>query len=241
PRRRLRAAGDEDRPAGDRRPGAAAPLAARQRARVAPQHRPGPRAGRRGHGGGGVMTRMSRSERRAHTRTCLIEAAGRIFSRRGLQQASIDEVAEEAGYTKGAFYANFRSKEELFLAMLDERFAARLEEIEAVLDSDDELAEKTRRAGADLTAHLRADPEWERLFFEFAAYAARNADFRPELVTRYRSLREATAAAFARSDERHGFTPPIPDEDVALMTCAPGTGWPHERRPNREPARTALL
>ena len=175
------------------------------------------------------MTRMSRAERRAHTRTCLIEAAGRIFSRRGLQQASIDEVAEEAGYTKGAFYANFRSKEELFLAMLDERFAARLEEIEAVLDSDDELAEKTRRAGADLTAHLRADPEWERLFFEFAAYAARNDDFRQELVTRYRSLRVATAAAFARSDERHGFTPPIPDEDVALMTCAMANGFALEQ------------
>src|SRR5436853_7658208 len=127
------------------------------------------------------MVRMTREERRAHTRMCLMEAAGKIFSRQGLQQASIDDVAEEAGYTKGAFYANFKSKEELFLAMLDERFAARLKEIDAAVASDETLEVQAQQAGADFARFLGADRSWQRLFFEFAAHAARNEEFREEL------------------------------------------------------------
>jgi AcrR family transcriptional regulator len=175
------------------------------------------------------MPRRSRAQQRAHTRTCLMEAAGKIFSRRGLQQASIDEVAEEAGYTKGAFYANFRSKEELFLAMLDERFAKRLEEIDEVVANDEDLEAQARQAGDDFTRHVRADPEWERLFFEFAAYAARNEDFRAELATRYRSLREALAVAFERWCERHEIDPPVPLDRVALMCFAMGNGFALEQ------------
>jgi AcrR family transcriptional regulator len=156
-------------------------------------------------------------------------AAGRIFSSHGLQQASIDDVAEEAGFTKGAFYANFRSKEELFLAMLDERFAARLEQIERVLETDDGLADQTRRAGDDFVAAMRADPEWERLFFEFAAYAARNPEFREELVTRYRSLRDAIAGALGRAKEHHGQEPWGDLGQVSLMLFAISNGFQLEK------------
>jgi AcrR family transcriptional regulator len=175
------------------------------------------------------MARMTREERRAHTRSCLMAAAGKIFSSQGLQQASIDDVAEEAGFTKGAFYANFRSKEELFLAMLDERFAARLEQIERVLATEHGLEDQTRRAGADYVAAMRADPEWERLFFEFAAYAARNADFREELVTRYRSLREAIATALGRAKEHHGGEAAMDLEQVSLMLFAISNGFALEK------------
>ena len=51
-----------------------------------------------------------------------MESAAKVFACKGMSQGSIDEVAEDAGYTKGAFYANFKNKEELFLAMLDEGF-----------------------------------------------------------------------------------------------------------------------
>ena len=129
-----------------------------------------------------------------------MKSAARVFARRGLQQASIDEVAEDAGFTKGAFYANFESKEELFLAMLDERFAERLEEIDSVVGDDGEPEEQARQAGDDFGRYLAADPEWQRLFFEFAAYAARNDDFREELVTRYRALRERIADALRRRE-----------------------------------------
>src|SRR3954453_21166047 len=175
------------------------------------------------------MARMTREERRAHTRMCLMEAAGKIFSRQGLQQASIDDVAEEAGYTKGAFYANFRSKEGLFLAMLDERFAARLQQIDRVLTTGDALADQTRRAGDDYVTAMRADPEWERLFFEFAAYAARNPEFREELVTRYRSLRDAIATALEGAKDQHGGAAPMDFQQVSLMLFAISNGFALEK------------
>jgi AcrR family transcriptional regulator len=147
-----------------------------------------------------------------------------VFAKRGLQQASIDEVAEEAGFTKGAFYANFKNKEELFLAMLDERFEERIAEIERVVGSDDSPEDQARRAGDDFTRAVVADPEWERLFFEFSAYAARNDDFRQELVTRYRSLRSRVSDAYSARLDRLGVSIPLPPEQIALMTFAMAKG-----------------
>ncbi len=168
--------------------------------------------------------RLTRKEKQARTRSCLMESAARVFARRGLQQASIDEVAEDAGFTKGAFYANFKSKEELFLAMLDERFAGRLEEIERATATEAEPEEQARQAGADFTKYISADPEWQRLFFEFAAYAARNDDFRQELVTRYRALRERITDSYRRRADQLGVTPPVPLEELSLMTFAMANG-----------------
>jgi AcrR family transcriptional regulator len=172
-----------------------------------------------------------------------MEAATRVFTKRGLQQASVDEVAEDAGYTKGAFYANFKSKEELFLAMLDERFAERVEELDRVISGSGELEEQARAAGSDFTRYVAADPEWQRLyfadylsdeewsrlFFEFAAYAARNEDFRQELVTRYRTLRERVAELFERRAKEAGLESPISAQEVAMMTFAMANGFALER------------
>ena len=170
------------------------------------------------------MPRLTRKEKQAHTRECLMRSAARVFTRRGLQQASIDEVAEDAGFTKGAFYANFKSKEELFLAMLDERFSERIEEIERVIAGEGTTAEKAQRAGDDFTQMIVADPEWQRLFFEFSAYAARNDEFREELVTRYRSMRDRIAAALRARAETAGFESALPYDQIALMTCAMANG-----------------
>jgi AcrR family transcriptional regulator len=175
------------------------------------------------------MGRLTRKEKQAHTRECLMQSAASVFARRGLQQASIDEVAEDAGFTKGAFYANFKSKEELFLAMLDERFAKRIEEIEDVIAGEGSTAQKARRAGDLAAQNLRADPEWERLFFEFSAYAARDEDFRQELVTRYRSLQEGIAAALKADAEHMDKDHALPFDQVALMTCVMANGFALEK------------
>lgn len=168
------------------------------------------------------MSRPTRKERQATTRNRLLEAAARVFCRRGIDQASVDEVAEDAGFTKGAFYSNFKNKEELFLAMLDRSFAERLGEIEAAVATDAPIHAQARRAGEDFTRAMAADPEWERLFFEFAAHALRDEPFREELVIRYRSLREAIAAALPD-------TLPLSPERIAVMTFAMGNGLALER------------
>jgi AcrR family transcriptional regulator len=173
--------------------------------------------------------RRTRKEQQAHTRSCLMKSARKVFARRGLQQASIDDVAEDAGFTKGAFYANFKSKEELFLAMLDERFAEKLEQIDRLAESGGELEQEARRVGDEIGRYMASDREWQRLFFEFAAHAARNDDFREEVVTRYRALRERIAAVYERRATELGIEPPVPYDQIALMTFALGNGISLER------------
>jgi AcrR family transcriptional regulator len=175
------------------------------------------------------MPRLTRKEKQAQTRACLMHSAAKVFARRGLQQASIDEVAEDAGFTKGAFYANFKSKEELFLAMLDERFTRRIEDIERVIAGEGSTAQKARRAGDNFVQMLSADREWERLFFEFSAYAARDDDFREELVTRYRTMRDRIAAALKAHSEGLGKEATLPFDQVALMVGVMGNGFALEK------------
>ena len=161
---------------------------------------------------------------RPDTRARLIAAAGEAFAERGLRDVSIDELARRAGFTKGAFYANFASKEALFLAMLDDRFERRAEEIRRTLGTEDEPEEQARQSGEEFVAYLAADPEWQRLFFEFAAHAARHPEFRAELVARYRGLREHMAADYERRAAELGLDLPFPAEHLALMTFAMGNG-----------------
>ena len=158
-----------------------------------------------------------------------MRSAARVFAERGLERGSIDEVAEDAGYTKGAFYANFASKEELFLAMLDERFEERIVEVERAAEEESEIEDSVRRAGTDFNRYVAADTPWQRLFFEFTAYAARDAGFRRELVARYRKLRERITAVYERWASDQGVQPPIPLDQVALMTFAMANGMALER------------
>jgi len=138
-------------------------------------------------------------------------------------------VAEHAGFTKGAFYANFRSKEELFLAMLDENFAERAADIDRAVGPEGEPEAQAREAGLGFDRYVAADEEWERMFFEFAAYAARNPEFREELVERYRGLRERIAAIMGRRAQELGIEPPLPLDQIALMTFAMANGAALER------------
>ena len=170
------------------------------------------------------MARLTRAERKAETRSALLEAAATVFARRGMQQASIDEVAEHAGFTKGAVYAHFKSKEELFLAMLDDRFARHAEEIDDLLASDADPEDQARAGAANFIDLISSDPEWERLFFEFSAYAARNENFRRQLVARRRQLQERMAELFRRRAEELGVQPPFPMEEIARMTFAMADG-----------------
>jgi AcrR family transcriptional regulator len=168
--------------------------------------------------------RLSRKERQQRTRSSLLRSAAKAFACKGMDRASIDEIAEDAGYTKGAFYANFKSKEELFLAMLDERFADRIAEIDRAAASDDEPEEQLRQAGLEFMHAIGDDVEWERLFFEFSAYAARNGEFREELVTRYRTLRARLAEVVAQRARELDVELPVSPEQIARMIVAMANG-----------------
>lgn len=178
--------------------------------------------------------RLTRKQRQVRTRISLMRSAARVFARRGLQRGTIDEVAAEAGFTKGAFYANFSSKEELFLAMLDEGFAARLRQVRGLSANDpaidrSEIVQRARTEGEDFAHHLTADPDWQRLFFEFVVHATREEPFRSEFVRRYGDLRAGVAEVFAQRAAELGVEPTVEVDSLARMIFAMANGFALER------------
>jgi AcrR family transcriptional regulator len=169
---------------------------------------------------------LTRSEKQAKTRSALLKSAAKLICRKGITDASVEEVATDAGYTKGAFYANFKSKEEMFLVMLDEKYAAELEGLESALSRAGDPADEVRDAAVEFVRFAWSDPQWPKLYFEFAAYAARNDDFRQELLTRDRRVREQMAEVYRRWAAEHvAVEPPIPVEDLAMMTFCMANGF----------------
>jgi len=127
-------------------------------------------------------------ERTEETRRGLLKSARLIFARDGFQACRIEDVAAAAGYTRGAFYANFRTKEELFFALLQEETDGHAARIRAVLESYDSVG---RRMAAlrDYYVQCIADREWGMLMLEFKLFAARHPKLRPKLAAIHRRIR----------------------------------------------------
>jgi AcrR family transcriptional regulator len=167
---------------------------------------------------------LTRREKQKRTRQSLLRAAATLFCKRGLDGASIDEVAQAAGYTKGAFYANFKSKEELFLVMLDERFAEELDRLDRALSGTQAPEDEARAAAVDFV-HAATDQDWPKLYFQFVAHAARNEDFRQELATRHRAMRARLSEILERWKRGTGKQPPIPIDQITAMMSFMADGF----------------
>lgn len=168
---------------------------------------------------------LSRKQKQAQTREALLEAALGLIAEQGLDGATIDAIAAQAGYTKGAFYANFSSKQELFLVMLEQHFAAEAERLDQHLQSDSEPVQVARETGLDFIRRVRAEPRWQSLYFQFAVYAARDEEFRDELLARYAGLIERLEQIFKRFAGSYEFAPSLSFRELAEMTFFMADGF----------------
>lgn len=168
---------------------------------------------------------LTRAERGAATRAALLRSASHAICELGMQGASIDLIAERAGYTKGAFYAHFSSKEQLFLTVLEEKHAANLQRLEAAMEGTGEPIDQARHAAGEFLHYVYRDPEWPRLYQEFAAHAARNEEFRVQFAARQRDLRVGMAEVFDRWTASFGVKPHLDAEDAAAMTFFMADGF----------------
>src|SRR5438552_5939089 len=159
-----------------------APAALRAPARGAPYAR----AARGAEWGVRSEKRLTREQKKALTRERLIEAAARAFARGGFAATSLDEVAEEAGLTKGAVYSNFDSKEDLVRAVLEERLQTRLYGIPDTVPPQGTIEEDAARASEQMGAVFSQERDAFLLAIEFAVYAVRNADFRDDFTAHHR-------------------------------------------------------
>lgn len=178
-----------------------------------------------------AVTRPSlREEQRALTRRRLLEAAEMVFARRGYHGASVEEIAREAGATTGALYANFTSKEDLFLELFDHSASNDVRDYSRAVDESSTPQEKAR-AGADHWMEiLRERPSYFPLFIEFWSYAVREPRLRERFATRLGALRAAAARLVAEGAEQRGM--PVSAEaaeGMGLVITALGNGLALEK------------
>ena len=167
-----------------------------------------------------TSVRSTRVERKARTRADLLAAARPVFLRRGFHGASLDEIAEEAGYTKGAVYSNFRGKDDLFLELLEEHYAGRARGYAELMFEDDDVEEARRSTARYMLELYDREPAWWTLISDFATHASADG----ELRERFRQIREqyldAIAGLIEKLGERHGVTYRLPAREVARGTGA---------------------
>ena len=132
-----------------------------------------------------VTQDTTKHQRRQETRRRLIEAALLVFAHQGFERATVDEIVREAGFSKGAFYVHFESKEDLFWEMLEERISRQQEAFRQAVDESRPLAENVRTILTGVFQLVRDDPLWSSLFVEFAAHATRNEKVRERLAAMY--------------------------------------------------------
>lgn len=123
--------------------------------------------------------------RRGNTRRRLVDAAYQVFAETGYGHATVEKVADRAGFTRGAFYSNFESLEELFLEMWTERSATMIDELRAALDqlAADDVVD-LHEIVVGIEAALPVDEGWWSITAEVTAHALRHPDLRQTVATR---------------------------------------------------------
>src|SRR2546421_10531957 len=114
-----------------------------------------------------VETPNRRQAKQERTRSLLLGAAARVFAHRGYHVATLEDVAAEAGFTKGAVYSNFDGKEALFLALVDAEIARRVQEIGTVMEAGANAEAIGEEAERQFQRFIRDEPHWPLLFYEF--------------------------------------------------------------------------
>jgi AcrR family transcriptional regulator len=165
-------------------------------------------------------TRAARAQGR-EGRDELLTAALRVFARRGYRQAGVDEIASEAGYSKGALYWHFSGKEDLLLALLDERVDAPMRELVALLESAPPDRDMSVEASREFARRLTTERDAVLLEREYWTLAIRDPELRSLYAKRQAELRGAMARAL-QARARHLGTPPLtmPAEDVARIVMS---------------------
>ncbi|MFD9888041.1 TetR/AcrR family transcriptional regulator [Amycolatopsis sp. NPDC059027] len=151
------------------------------------------------------------TKRRAETRQRLLEAALTVFAEEGFGRSTVEQVCDRAGYTRGAFYSNFASLDELFLAMWEQRSQELVTGMRTTFDelADSELHD-VRSVVERLLPAIPLDDVWYRVSAEFTAHALRNPGLRRVMAAREEAILAAVIPYLEALLARIGRTVPDP-------------------------------
>ncbi|WP_026162583.1 TetR/AcrR family transcriptional regulator [Kribbella catacumbae] len=169
------------------------------------------------------MPRMTRVESQARTRETLVATATELFLQDGYAATSLEKVADEAGFSKGAVYSNFRNKDELCLAVVDAIRAGQAHKMATALEGaatlEDMLSAFQRWAEETI-----GDQAWTVFEVEFATRARQDDAVRRELALRNAQIRAAITLLLTEHAEEFGIVLPMPAEDCATALLSLGVG-----------------
>jgi len=169
------------------------------------------------------MARLTRSESQARTRAHLVATARDLFLADGYAATSLEKVADEAGYSKGAVYSNFKNKKELCLEVLGLIHATKGQEIAEALGGGDTMEERLEafQAWAEKTL---GDVGWTMLEFELIVLSRHDPELRDALTATLGVARDITVTLLKSFTDSLGFVLPVPVEDAAGSILSLGVG-----------------
>lgn len=162
---------------------------------------------------------------REETRRAVLAAAEEVFAERGIEAASVDDVAAAAGLTKGAVYSSFRSKNDLVLVLMEEYITDRQREITELFDTIADNREALRDTGAQLMAAIHSGARWQRLLISYAVHGTRDPAVRAALRDKRRQLRSSLATMIERFADERDLTLPFSPEEAAVIVLSLSNGF----------------
>lgn len=169
-----------------------------------------------------MVEQWTRERRLERTRSLLLDAAEAVFAEKGFTTATLDDIAQTAGYTKGAIYKHFAAKDELFLAVSDRYWRRYFENFAEVMANAtqvgmrelDDIAERWQRLSRDRGAEHAA------LGFEFTLYLLRNPEARVRVAAKRAEVVQQLANFIVEGVERLGGTLLVPALTLAQLLVA---------------------
>ena len=166
-----------------------------------------------------AVERLTPERRRERTRQHLIDAGVVVFGQRVYHGASLDEVAATAGFTKGAVYSNFKGKDDLFVAVLEQQVQGQLAQVEALLAERPMPVEEDYAVMRDLLTP-QYEVNWTVLYLEFVLYALRNPSALAMLAAYRRRTRDAVERLILKTWASQDFEAELSARTIATITLA---------------------
>ncbi len=168
--------------------------------------------------------RLTREQSRAQTQEKILEAAAKAFARYGFAGASVDDITKKAGFSRGAFYANFESKDELFLILVERLLGSLTDEAGQIISASSS-AKETLHHLRKFYIRVRAQDSYAWLLItEAQLYAARNTRFRARLAALFQEVLTGLTASLHQLSEQTGTEGTVAPSLLALIGMALSQG-----------------
>jgi AcrR family transcriptional regulator len=165
-------------------------------------------------------TPTRRTESQARTRQLVLEAAERLFLANGFGATSLEDIAREAGFSKGAVYSNFAGKTDLFFAIVEGQFVDLSAQLRQAVTAEEDPAAQLAAVGTWYQSFLQVEAGWSRSLPELAAIAAQDDEARRRFTALIQSIEAAVADLLEDQQRTLGIRFGLPPKSIAALVVS---------------------